>query len=816
MAIQDAFDAIRFYTVLDPYYYTIDNRPLQDFETNQTLLADAGDAGYDASKAVAIAAGFSMRGYAQENFGVGQVSFPVDLTFQVDRAIFNHALAVSGTDAREVPHLGIGIDPVVIGPFTAAVTPGEERPFLVQARKVDADANTPFYDPANVYSDEAYIIGGIEYDIKQGADVAIGAGIFSIPAPDAGWIPAFNVILIEGSATVDPADVTYGTAAARFHDEGAVLGGGGGGSSFELNVDTRIATADQQTFTLLSVDANFALVFLDGVFQSGATVIDADTVDLAEPVPAGSVVDFVTTAGGTYIAGTVKRDRRIATLDQQVFGSLTVNAFFASIYIQGVYQDEFNVIDSQTIELISPVPEGTRVVFEEKSAGIADVGIVVPPGGDPGFVLTKNSGADYDFDWLPGGGGAVVPNGGSTGQVLTKNSNADQDVDWLDSAGGGGPGLPFSVETQLAAAGQVVFVVATDPSTMMVYRQGIHITEDVIITPPNQISVAPAAAAGEEFVFVQTGGGTLDAITIQKENDLQLILNSRNSTIPPDAAINDVEPLPGNVLLAGSVASAELWRSNNAGQTWQPEAPGNLPAGIYGLAYNGSRLIAVGDGGDNSYSDDLGVSWTSNAAVPGVAVALTSAAWDADNSLFITVGDGGVLATSVDGITWIPQVLDGGTIDFKDVHDASGRTVAVGKGGTVENIFTSTDGLVWFAATEAGLTGGFEKVYNGGGVWFASGENEIATSISGASWGNAAAITEEGTGILYVDGVYLVFAEMGNVWASTDSAVTWTNHLLGGNVLTDYIKAATVVGSSISLLGSYQMTRYISKIIRGI
>lgn len=50
----------------------------------------------------------------------------------------------------------------------------------------------------------------------------------------------------------------------------------------------------------------------------------------------------------------------------------------------------------------------------------------MPSGGGPGYVLTKNSTANYDTIWgLP-----QAPGGGSLGQVLQKNSSADGDASW--------------------------------------------------------------------------------------------------------------------------------------------------------------------------------------------------------------------------------------------------------------------------------------------------------------------------------------------------------------------------------------------------
>jgi hypothetical protein len=50
----------------------------------------------------------------------------------------------------------------------------------------------------------------------------------------------------------------------------------------------------------------------------------------------------------------------------------------------------------------------------------------LPTGGGAGFVLTKNTTANYDVVWaLPG-----APAGGSTGQVLRKNTSIDGDASW--------------------------------------------------------------------------------------------------------------------------------------------------------------------------------------------------------------------------------------------------------------------------------------------------------------------------------------------------------------------------------------------------
>ncbi len=46
MALKDSFTTIRYYTAADPYYYTVDNRPLTDLETIVDFIGDTLDAGF--------------------------------------------------------------------------------------------------------------------------------------------------------------------------------------------------------------------------------------------------------------------------------------------------------------------------------------------------------------------------------------------------------------------------------------------------------------------------------------------------------------------------------------------------------------------------------------------------------------------------------------------------------------------------------------------------------------------------------------------------------------------------------------------------
>lgn len=46
MPLSGSFTTVRYYVNTDPYFYTVDNRPLTDLAANTTFLADTFDAGF--------------------------------------------------------------------------------------------------------------------------------------------------------------------------------------------------------------------------------------------------------------------------------------------------------------------------------------------------------------------------------------------------------------------------------------------------------------------------------------------------------------------------------------------------------------------------------------------------------------------------------------------------------------------------------------------------------------------------------------------------------------------------------------------------
>mgnify|MGYP003642808816 CR=1 FL=1 len=64
----DSLESVNFYTPLDPYYYTVDNRPLLELDRNITLVAGAADASIGEGKRAAL----GSAAVAQAITGVGE------------------------------------------------------------------------------------------------------------------------------------------------------------------------------------------------------------------------------------------------------------------------------------------------------------------------------------------------------------------------------------------------------------------------------------------------------------------------------------------------------------------------------------------------------------------------------------------------------------------------------------------------------------------------------------------------------------------------------------------------------------------------
>ena len=68
-----------------------------------------------------------------------------------------------------------------------------------------------------------------------------------------------------------------------------------------------------------------------------------------------------------------------------------------------------------------------------------------------GFLRQGDAALDRAYLGISGSGG-LVPTGGLTGEVLTKDSNADFDMSWQPGGGGGSPNLDGGIPSSTYGA----------------------------------------------------------------------------------------------------------------------------------------------------------------------------------------------------------------------------------------------------------------------------------------------------------------------------------------------------------------------------
>jgi len=143
--------------------------------------------------------------------------------------------------------------------------------------------------------------------------------------------------------------------------------------------------------------------------------------------------------------------------------------------------------------------------------------------------------------------------------------------------------------------------------------------------------------------------------------------------------------------IAGDLGIATTVLTSPDATTWtqNPPQPNNAE-GLYGITYDNTIWIAVGDKGKIlTTSDPDSRSWAEQPS--GTDTDLRDIVYNGTD-LYIVVGREGAILTSPDAVTWTPSD-SGTTFDlFGVAYDGSGQYIAVGDEGT---ILTSSDGFSW-------------------------------------------------------------------------------------------------------------------------
>jgi hypothetical protein len=223
---------------------------------------------------------------------------------------------------------------------------------------------------------------------------------------------------------------------------------------------------------------------------------------------------------------------------------------------------------------------------------------------------------------------------------------------------------------------------------------------------------------------------------------------------------------------------------NDTGVRWTPRSL-PLPSGssvvLTAVVRGGALFVAVGDG---IFTSPDGITWTEQ-RLTSVVPRLNDVAWN--GSRYVAVGDGGVVLTSPDGAAWtiqpVPTLLEP---VLSGVAASGNRYVAVGRQWSTttstyaELILTSPDGANWSEATPShsmvlnGITwSGSKFVAVGSLLGGPNAEAAVLVSSDGLAWTRHAVGALSSLGEIAWNGSQFVATGYAGAVRSPDG-VTWT------------------------------------------
>jgi len=206
------FTAIRLYTASDPYFYTVDNRPLQDIETN--LKADRAG-GSDSARRAALLGSLNLAAVVSDVYSVPTsissaarsmaglgILVPSTNTIRILPGAVYEARAVSATVTDIIMKQAL-ITKNSDFTFTPPVTAGTSIVYTIEGTFVELTGTTmattalPNLDAANVYLPSNLTHGELVLSTVSGTAATTGS---EVPASTtSGKFPLYNVTYIQGT-----------------------------------------------------------------------------------------------------------------------------------------------------------------------------------------------------------------------------------------------------------------------------------------------------------------------------------------------------------------------------------------------------------------------------------------------------------------------------------------------------------------------------------------------------------------------------------------------------------------------------------------
>lgn len=202
------FTPVRYYTAQDPYFYTIDNRPLEDLESN---LKSARTGGGDAARRAAALLGLNLgavysqlittEGRTSAISGLGVVRLGVNAIRILPGAVYD-TRSVSQTVSDPIVKQALMTKPYDFN-LPSPATGGTSMVYTVEGTFVEFTDNNvsgsqlPYVDATNRFLPSTYIHGELQLSLTVGSSDISGK---EVPAPTTpGKFPIYNITMTQGS-----------------------------------------------------------------------------------------------------------------------------------------------------------------------------------------------------------------------------------------------------------------------------------------------------------------------------------------------------------------------------------------------------------------------------------------------------------------------------------------------------------------------------------------------------------------------------------------------------------------------------------------
>lgn len=200
--------AVRYYTQYDPYYYSVDNRPLQDLSANITTISSGGGDSArrglllnELAQSEVFRSLFSNSGATGYITGLG-VNNPSSNTIKITPGAWYFKDNINTSNTTQVVKQALLL---ATPQFTVAPpgTAGQSINYLVQIQSSTLNATTmltsalPFVDATNTFLPGILLNGELLVTLKTGT--AATTGTQSTPNADSGCIPLYVVTATYGS-----------------------------------------------------------------------------------------------------------------------------------------------------------------------------------------------------------------------------------------------------------------------------------------------------------------------------------------------------------------------------------------------------------------------------------------------------------------------------------------------------------------------------------------------------------------------------------------------------------------------------------------